>query len=95
MRDYYQRNRDRVREIYTASRERHIERARAYDRARGDHSDPEKNKIRCRTRRRFPVAQPCEVCGNPGQRHHLDYDRPDDIRWLCTKHHGEEHRLYS
>ncbi len=30
----------------------------------------------------------CEFCGNPKtQGHHEDYSRPNDIRWLCRKHH--------
>lgn len=40
------------------------------------------------------VRQPCEVCGaEPVQAHHDDYDRPLDVRWLCSVHHGEVHRL--
>ena len=34
----------------------------------------------------------CEVCGKPeGQAHHDDYSKPLDVRWFCTKHHGQAH----
>lgn len=35
---------------------------------------------------------PCEVCGATAEAHHDDYSRPLDVRWLCTDHHGAEHR---
>ncbi len=36
--------------------------------------------------------QPCEVCGNEkAQAHHPDYRKPIDVKWLCFKHHREEH----
>ncbi len=35
---------------------------------------------------------PCEVCGEiKSQAHHPDYRRPLYIKWLCFKHHREEH----
>ena len=38
----------------------------------------------------------CEVCGAPdAQAHHDDYDRPLDVRWLCTEHHAVEHTVFS
>ncbi len=38
------------------------------------------------------VKTPCEVCGNPkSQAHHPDYSKPLDVRWLCFRHHREEH----
>lgn len=37
---------------------------------------------------------PCAVCGNPKtQGHHDDYTKPLEVRWLCSKHHAEEHSL--
>lgn len=40
--------------------------------------------------------QPCEVCGEPdAQGHHTDYSKPLEVRWLCAKHHREEHLLKS
>lgn len=36
--------------------------------------------------------KPCEVCGEPdAQGHHDDYNKPLEVRWLCAKHHREEH----
>lgn len=40
------------------------------------------------------AKQPCEKCGSLRvQAHHDDYDRPLDVRWLCSVHHGEEHHV--
>lgn len=33
----------------------------------------------------------CEVCGEEAEAHHEDYSRALDVRWLCFKHHREEH----
>jgi hypothetical protein len=38
------------------------------------------------------VRQPCEVCGiEKTHAHHDDYDKPVDVRWLCSSHHHEAH----
>lgn len=38
---------------------------------------------------------PCECCGATENvhAHHDDYNYPLDVVWLCTKHHGERHRV--
>ena len=37
--------------------------------------------------------KPCEVCGSSKvDGHHEDYCKPLEVRWLCRRHHGEEHR---
>jgi len=40
------------------------------------------------------LRQPCQVCGTTHrvQAHHTDYSKPLEVVWLCSFHHGEEHR---
>lgn len=36
--------------------------------------------------------QPCEVCGDPNAyKHHDDYSKPLEVKWLCPKHHQRLH----
>lgn len=38
------------------------------------------------------VKQPCNVCGNTNvEAHHDDYSQPLSVRWLCKKHHEQQH----
>ncbi|MCA0272385.1 MAG: hypothetical protein LCH69_10025 [Proteobacteria bacterium] len=38
------------------------------------------------------VREPCQVCGAvKADAHHPDYDRPLVVRFLCRKHHKQEH----
>lgn len=47
------------------------------------------------------TPKPCEVCGLRGKTakgrrrihaHHVDYNKPLDVMWLCQKHHAEWHK---
>lgn len=35
--------------------------------------------------------EPCEVCGEFAEAHHLDYRKPLDVKWLCREHHNVAH----
>jgi len=39
------------------------------------------------------VKQPCETCNTTKnvQKHHEDYSKPLDVRWLCKPHHKKRH----
>jgi hypothetical protein len=58
----------------------------------------EKRRAHCRVKRAIDSGNllrgPCEVCGvsDGVEAHHDDYDKPLDVRWLCTVHHGETRR---
>lgn len=71
-------------------------------RARVEH---QKNKAkyfaRCKLRdsiKSGKIVKPegCEICGDiPVEGHHEDYEKWDDVQWLCVKHHKEIHRKYN
>jgi hypothetical protein len=35
--------------------------------------------------------QVCEMCGEPAEKHHDDYNQPLNVRWLCRPHHLDIH----
>jgi hypothetical protein len=37
------------------------------------------------------IPLPCEKCRKKAHAHHDDYSKPLEVRWLCIKHHKEEH----
>jgi len=38
------------------------------------------------------IKRPCEVCGETSvEKHHDDYSKPLEVRWLCRKHHRQIH----
>ena len=45
--------------------------------------------------KRLPTQQ-CEIegCETDGERHHDDYTKPLEVKWLCRVHHKELHRVY-
>lgn len=61
----------------------------------------EKNKIKARTyinrlvRTKKIKKENCFVCNSNLriEAHHLDYNYPDKVIWLCRKHHNKQHYL--
>lgn len=41
------------------------------------------------------TKKPCEICGTLDSihAHHDDYDKVYDVRWLCSEHHSEWHKI--
>lgn len=42
------------------------------------------------------TKKPCEICGATDRihGHHDDYDKIYDVRWLCSEHHREWHKIH-
>lgn len=38
------------------------------------------------------IQTPCIICGNKSEAHHEDYSKPLQVKWLCKKHHLEQHK---
>lgn len=82
-----------------ANYEANTERYRAYDRARGYRAgDPTKvaarNAVNHALETGALVKGDCEVgvdCHGRIEGHHDDYSKPLKVRWLCKKHHAQEH----
>lgn len=92
MQEWRSRNRDKYNAYHRAYRKRTGHKYQQLDRIRF----PEKAAARLAARRAVLrgelTPQPCEVCGNScAQKHHDDYSRPLDVRWLCPVHHTEVH----
>lgn len=41
------------------------------------------------------IKEPCFICGNEKvEGHHLFYDHPSKVLWLCPEHHRKFHRVW-
>lgn len=57
-----------------------------------------KEKLRAKWKLQYAIRKgkisrgKCEVCGKlNAEAHHDDYSKPYDVRWLCHKHHMNNH----
>lgn len=71
----------------------------AATRAKWNAANPEKHRahqlLGNAVRRGDVTKLPCWACGALNvQGHHVAYDLPLDVAWLCKKHHLEAHRLH-
>ena len=89
------------REYYQNNKEDVLKRHSEYSKSGRKKSKVDKYKNRARTKLRYEVKMGrikrgvCEKCGDPNtDAHHEDYTKPLDVRWLCRKHHMEQHRIY-
>jgi hypothetical protein len=39
------------------------------------------------------VPLPCFLCGDKAEAHHVDYDQPLQVIWLCPAHHKQAHAM--
>lgn len=83
---------ERARQWARANRERYNESSREY---RLRH--PEKVAARSKLNDAIKLGKiergDCEVCGRAdAHAHHEDYSKPLDVRWLCSRHHTDEHQ---
>lgn len=83
-------------ERYKPVTKRRRERVAAYKRA-WMARNPEKVKAICAANNALRdgrlTRKPCEVCGaaRSVHKHHEDYSKPLEVRWLCSKCHREIH----
>ena len=68
---------------------------------KGRKKNRDAQKAWCRQKTSRAVARgllnkgPCEVCGSVDvEAHHVDYNNPLLVKWLCVGHHKEIHRKY-
>lgn len=86
---YYFQNKERYaqwnKDWFKGNRQRGNEIAYTYVR-----NNRKKHNARTLAFQHYPQRQVCEVggCFELGERHHDDYDKPYEVRWLCKYHHN-------
>jgi hypothetical protein len=96
MQKWYAKNRDHVltqiKERRTTGNMAKYERERYANDAEFNKRKKARNAISIRLKRGTIQRGTCEVCGaEKTQAHHVDYNRPLDVRWLCNTHHRAVH----
>ena len=63
-------------------------------------NDEQRKKSNCRSYTKMLVKRGtiikgnCQICGDKNvHTHHLDYNNPRNVRWLCKLHHQELHNF--
>lgn len=96
-RRYYEKNREkRIQDAVEYARSRRAATKKIEEKYRRENALKVKAREAVRKALREGTIKklPCSVCESPlSQAHHPDYSKPLDVVWLCTKHHGERHRL--
>lgn len=76
-----------------AARKNHPETVKAYEAKRPKVKLKARKSIRSRVYIGMTERGDCEVCGAPmAQGHHDDYNKPYEVRWLCSTHHAQWHK---
>lgn len=84
-------NTDSYRESLRRSNRKHKEERDAY-KADKRIMHPEIHRAHNTAQYHLKDKQPCEVCGSlDTQRHHDDYSKPLEVRWVCPLHHKGIH----
>ena len=94
MREWASENREKANQRVQQWREKHPQ--KWYEiRMRHHYKNMDAYNCQWRGLKAFPEQQTCEIegCFVLGERHHDDYNKPLEIRWLCRNHHKEYHRL--
>jgi hypothetical protein len=54
------------------------------------------NKVNRAIRTGKLKIEPCEICGSFEniEKHHEDYSNPLKVRWLCSVHHLDIHKIF-
>lgn len=92
---YYQKHKDEYRKRLTRWRQDNPEKFLEQQRKRKSrypHLPAIYARVYYAARKGIIKKKSCVVCGSSeSQAHHKDYDKPLEVKWLCPKHHAEEH----
>lgn len=105
---YYIKNKEKYKEYYKKHAEYYKEYRKSNSKKHNEYciyrynNDEEyRKKIIARTRVKNAIRdgiinkEKCSVCGcEKSEAHHINYDEPLNIIWLCRKHHLEAHYKY-
>lgn len=90
---YYKNNKEKILDRVKKYQKENAKERLIYDKNRDKFKMSARNKLRYAVMVGKIKKQPCEICGEiKTQGHHTDYSKPLDIMWLCTVHHGMQHR---